>query len=164
MAHWKQNFDYKFTGAYELKEGETKTLTIQKTGKEKVKAQDGTEQMCFVAYFSENSKPMVLNKTNCKTIEKLYGSDSDSWNGKKIIVEAKKVKAFGEFVDALRVKQQKPQSQSLQSIDAKRTLLENSKTLEELQQNYVSLTAPEKAELLKLKDELKIKLQTPTLL
>ena len=104
MTHWKQNFDYKFTGAYELQPGEMKTLTIKNTGHAEVMNQQGKKETCFVAYFEgNNQKPMVLNKTNCKTIGKLYGDMIEDWTGKQITIKSEKVKAFGELVDALRI-------------------------------------------------------------
>src|SRR4030042_5116060 len=111
-THWKQNFNYKYTGAYELAQGETRTVTIKKTCTEEVASTNGDKQMCFVAYFEENNKPMVLNKTNCKTIEKLYGPIIEKWIGKKVIIEAKKVKAFGDMVDALRIKHSLPKAEA----------------------------------------------------
>ena len=104
MEHWKQNFDYKYTGAYELQPGEEKVVTIKKTCKEEVNSTDGKKSLCLVAYFEESSKPMVLNKTNCKTIEKLYSPFIEKWVGKQITVFAAKVKAFGDTVDALRIR------------------------------------------------------------
>ena len=107
-THWKQNFDYRFTGAYELEPGQEVVLTISKLGHEKLKNQHGQEETCFVAYFDGKHKPMVLNKTNCKSIEKLYGAYQEDWVGKQITVYAAKVSAFGEQVDALRIRERKP--------------------------------------------------------
>lgn len=158
QTHWKQNFDYRFTGAYELSPGEEKTLTIKSVGKEEVKDESGRGQLCMVAYFVEASKPMILNKTNCKTIEKLYGPFIEEWVGKRIIIAASKVKAFGETVDALRVKKAVPQSMSKSDYSKALQLLNECKSLEELKNVYSQLTAEEKAATIKAKDELKEKL------
>lgn len=108
MEHWKRSFDYKYTGAYELQPNEEKVVTIKRVCKEEVNSTDGKKSMCLVAYFEESSKPMVLNKTNCKTIEKIYSPFTEQWFGKKITVFAQKVKAFGDTVDALRIRPTKP--------------------------------------------------------
>jgi hypothetical protein len=51
---------------------------------------------------------MILNKTNCKIITKVLDTPYiDNWVGKSIVIYAAKVKAFGDMVEALRVKNQK---------------------------------------------------------
>ena len=45
----------------------------------------------------ENEKPMILNRTNCKTIAKLHGSpEVEDWVGKKIQIYATTTKVAGE--------------------------------------------------------------------
>lgn len=155
LTHWKQNFNYKYAGAYELAPGETKTLTIKHCGKEDVMSINGDKQNCLVVYFSESSKPMVLNKTNCKTIEKLYGPFVETWVGKRIIIESKKVKAFGEEVDALRVKKVAPAP--LVQVDYSGCInkLKACKSLEELKTVYTSFSPEEQAATATTKDGLK---------
>jgi len=159
MTHWKQNFNYNYTGAYELQPGEERTLTITRTAHEDVPDQSGKKQDCFVAYFKESSKPMILNKTNCKTIAKLYSPFVENWVGKQITVKAETVKAFGEMVDALRVKAVKPEqkaadyTKSIESIKA-------CTTLEQLQSVYMNLSPEAKAAAASTKDEMKLKLTT----
>ena len=51
----------------------------------------------------------ALNKTNCKTIEKLSGTpDIEQWPGIGIILCVQRVMAFGELVEAVRVRPVKP--------------------------------------------------------
>lgn len=137
MEHWKNSFDYKYTGAYELQPNEEKVVTIKKVCKEEVNSTDGKKSMCLVAYFEESSKPMVLNKTNCKTIEKLYSPFTDDWLGKKITVFAQKVKAFGDTVDALRIRPTKPIEKAV-DYSAQIKLINDCKTLEELKTVWTS--------------------------
>jgi hypothetical protein len=152
MTHWKENFDYKYTGAYELQPGEEKTVTIQRLTNEDVMSTDGKKQKCFVAYFVESSKPMVLNKTNCKTIEKLYSPDTTQWPNKKITIFAARVKAFGEMVDVLRIRPTIPITRNYEAE------LRSAKTLDELKAVFTSAGFPQ-AQFLKLKDELKTTLK-----
>jgi len=152
MTHWKQNFDYTYTGAYELQPGEEKTVTIQRLTNEDVMSTDGKKQKCFVAYFVESSKPMVLNKTNCKTIEKLYSPDTTQWPNKKITIFAARVKAFGEMVDVLRIRPTIPITRNYEAE------LRSAKTLDELKAVFTSAGFPQ-AQFLKLKDELKTTLK-----
>jgi len=153
-THWKKNFDYRFTGAYELEPNQEKIVTITKVGIEQVKSTDGNNQDCLVAYFKEDSKPMVLNKTNCKTIEKLYSPYTEDWIGKKITVFSTKVRAFGETVDALRIRPTKPKTKSLFEFESD---LKACKNLDELKRVFSSPEFP-RSQLTKLKDELKTKL------
>ena len=161
MTHWKQNFDYKFTGAYELQPGETKTLTIKSTGHAEVMNQQGKKESCFVAYFEgSNQKPMVLNKTNCKTIGKLYGDFVENWNGKQITIRSEKVKAFGELVDALRVVPMIPKKVDIAKIiDSDIAKMRACKTLAELSALYHTLETKADAKTINVKDELKTKLK-----
>jgi len=66
-----------------------------------------------VVYFTENVKPMILNVTNCKAIEALYGSYIEDWTGRSVQVYSEKVKAFGQLVDALRIRKKSPEKEVL---------------------------------------------------
>lgn len=106
FTHWKQLQDSPFLGAYSLQPGQELILTIARTGKESVVGADGKKEDCTVIHFSEKGvKPMVINVTNAKAIEKVAGSPYiEQWVGVKIQIYAEKVKAFGDVVDALRVR------------------------------------------------------------
>jgi len=104
-THWKKEYNYNYLGSYSLPIGKDLVLTIKETKTEEVIGPDGKKQECFVAYFSDNEKPMILNKTNCKAIQKLYDTPYiEDWVGKKIQVYSAPVKAFGEITDALRIR------------------------------------------------------------
>lgn len=112
MAHWKNLADYNYMGAYSF-DGKVKevTLTIKGVFRDKVTAPGGKEDFCIVASFVEEEvdgikiKPMILNKTNCKAIEKALGTgDTDEWTGKQIVVFETTTKWQREYVPCLRVK------------------------------------------------------------
>lgn len=114
--HWKNLANYDYLGSYSL-EGKAKevTLTIKNISQKKVKATGGVEDDCIVADFAETEvdgvtvKPMVLNKTNCKIIEKVYNSgDIEDWIGKPITIFATSVRFQRDMVPCLRVKAEKP--------------------------------------------------------
>lgn len=70
-----------------------------------VTGSNGQKSECFVAYFHENAKPMILNKTNCKTIEKLFNTPNiEEWVNKQIQIGSTRINAFGEMTDCLRVR------------------------------------------------------------
>jgi len=157
-THWKQNFNYTYTGAYELAPNEERTLTISSTSREEVQGSDGKKEMCFVARFAGSSKPMILNKTNCKTLEKLYGPYVEAWIGKRVIIKAEKVKAFGDVVEALRIKKTVPQPEKAIDIEPIRERLELCESLDQLKNTYTALTPAEKAATIHIKDAVKAKL------
>lgn len=112
-THWKQNYNYDYLGSYSLPGGNEVTLTMASTRKEFITGTSGKKEEAFVCRFKETHdwvKPMILNKTNCKTIEKMYGTPYiEDWVGKQITIYIQKgVKAFGDVVDALRIRKEKP--------------------------------------------------------
>ena len=109
MTHWKQLANYDYLGAYSLENGKDKTVTIKKIVKELVTGNAGRKENCIVAYFSDEEKPMILNKTNCKTIQKIYGTPMiEEWVGKKIILFASTTTLAGETVECLRIRPYPP--------------------------------------------------------
>lgn len=112
-THWKKLNNPNYLGAYELM-GVTEelTVTIEKVVKESVKGTDGKSEDCTVAYL-KGQKPMILNSTNCKVIAKLYNTPFiEDWSGLKITLIVQQVKAFGDIVDALRIKQAIPKKEA----------------------------------------------------
>ena len=65
-----------------------------------------------VLHFKEEVKPLVLNKTNGRTIGSLHGEEVDNWIGKRIILFPTEVDFRGEMVDAIRVRKRIPAQQS----------------------------------------------------
>jgi hypothetical protein len=107
LTHWKKLTNPNYIGSEILQPGQELKLTIEKIAKEQVKTAEGTQE-CIVAYFIGGKKGMILNKTNCKIITKVLDTPYiDNWVGKSIVIYAAKVKAFGDMVEALRVKNQK---------------------------------------------------------
>jgi|TARA_R110000772_G_scaffold120327_1_gene226493 hypothetical protein len=110
-THWKKLKNPDYIGSYELMTGEEKTdlvVKVLKVEKKLVKGTDGSDSECIIAEL-ENQKPMILNSTNAKVIEKLANSPFiEDWNGLKITLYVKRIKAFGEMVDALRIRESAP--------------------------------------------------------
>ena len=158
-THWKKQFNYDYMGSYSLPDGKDVTLTIRETKKELVIGTNGKKEECFVCYFKESDKPMILNRTNCKTIAKVHGTPYiEDWGGLRIQLGIDTVSAFGEQVDALRIRAIKPAPAKPIDYSAQIAALKACATLEELQQVYLAFTAAEKAATSQLKDELKTKL------
>ena len=70
---------------------------------------EGTKQKVMKqSVFFEETKPLVLNKTNAKTLKKLFSPNSDKPRdavGHRVILKVEKVNAFGKTVDAIRIRE-----------------------------------------------------------
>ena len=105
LTHWKKLTNPDYLGAYALEPGQELILTIKSVSNETVTGTDGKKETCSVMRFAENVKPMILNATNSKTITKLLKTPYiEKWTGRKIQIYVESVKAFGEVVDALRIR------------------------------------------------------------
>jgi hypothetical protein len=110
-THWKKLTNPHYIGAHDLQPGQELKITISSIGNEVIKAFDGKsvkEEQCVVAHIKGTEKPLILNKTNMKIISKVLDTPYiEEWAGKSVIIYSAKVKAFGDVVDAIRVKNQK---------------------------------------------------------
>lgn len=154
MTHWKKLSNPNYLGAYDFEQGEKRVVKIKSVAQELVKGVDGKDEQCIVAQL-ENSKPIILNKTNCKTITKLFQTPHiEEWGGRKITLIVAKVRAFGETVDALRVEAKAPELPELTPShakweQAKSALAAGKVTIEQIKTNY-KLSKKHEDELIKL--------------
>jgi len=160
-THWKQFHDYNYLGAYMMPpNGADVILTIKEVKAEQVAGDGGKKDRCMVVYFKEkDTKPMILNVTNSKTIQKLHGSPFvEDWAGKQIQLYVAQVNAFGDVTDALRIRDFISQQKAIDVSNALETLKEQ-KSFADLQLAYTSLSDAEKKhpDVIALKDELKKK-------
>lgn len=112
MAHFKTLFPSLYLGAHDL-QGRDVSLTMRRVIVEDLKTSGGSERKPTV-YFVETQakaaqaggeeKRLVLNKTNAKVIAKMYGPEVNDWAGKRITIYSARVAAFGEEVDAIRIR------------------------------------------------------------
>ena len=141
MTHWKKLTNPNFLGAYDFEPKEERTLQIESIKQELVPNSTGDKENCIVATL-KGSKPIILNKTNCKTIAKIYGTNQiEDWAGKKITLFVASVRAFGETTDALRVKPTKPELPELYPTHEKwlgaiESLKSGKVTIEQIKKNY----------------------------
>lgn len=84
-VHWKNLTNPDYLGAYSIPEGKEPIITIDYVRREMVTGASGRKEECTVAHFKErNVKPMILNNTNCKAIQKAYKTPYiDEWSGRK---------------------------------------------------------------------------------
>lgn len=118
-THWKKLENPDYLGSYAFVPGQNLVAQIKSVGQEDVyNPSSKSKETCTVAHFTNPAiKPMILNVTNCKTIHKLYDTPFiEDWAGKYIEIYVAKVKAFGEVVEALRIK---PSAPSIEKITCK---------------------------------------------
>ena len=111
LTHWRVYENPDYLGSYAFQRNQEMVLTINRVIQEDVfNPTSGKKESCTVCYWNEkNVKPMILNVTNCKTISKLYSTPFiEEWQGKVITVYVAQVKAFGDVVDALRIRTKIP--------------------------------------------------------
>lgn len=81
-----------------------------------LKTNRGTEFKPVVTFHGTDKK-WVLNKTNAKTIAKIYGPEATGWIGKSVTLFSAEVSAFGEMVDAVRVRSDEPKKNSNGTVE-----------------------------------------------
>lgn len=111
-THWKKLHDPNFLGSYSLANDEGKfvdrIIKLKSISKQEVKGEDGKEAEKIVAEV-HGDKPLIINATNAKMLTKLFNSAFvEDWVNKPITLTVKKIKAFGELVDALRIASELP--------------------------------------------------------
>ena len=135
-THWKKLENPDYLGAYALQPNQDLVVQIKSVGQEEVyNPTNNKKETCTVARFTDPKvKPMILNVTNCKTISKLYDTPYiEDWTGKYISIYIAKVKAFGETVDALRIKNKVPTIEKIICKDCGKDIVGTSqKTAREL--------------------------------
>ena len=149
-THFKklQNPDY--LGAYDFNDGEQRIATIKDVKQGIIKSERGDESEIVIS-FVEPFKPMIINATNAKMIAKIRGSNYiEDWKGVQFYIVVKKVKAFGDVVDALRISADKIVKKLPELIigDAnyekiKTALKEKKFTIDDVKKKYVVSTETE---------------------
>lgn len=149
LTHWKKVRNPEYLGSYAMPpDGSEIILTISKAQKESVAGTDGKKEDCLVIHFTEPGwKPMILNSTNAKVIQRLAGTPYiERWGGTRVQIYTAKVKAFGDVHDALRIRtyvsESKPANQ--QPINGEQIVdaclnIEGAETLDQLKDIYTGL-------------------------
>jgi len=115
-THWKKTMNPNYLGAYALEPNQDMVVEITEVKTESVMNADGRNEECLVAHLKDQ-KPLIVNKTNAKAIAKVCGSNYiEDWKGKQIALYISNVKAFGELVEAIRVRTVPPKSKSKRKL------------------------------------------------
>ena len=116
-THWKKTMNPNYLGAYALEPNQDMVVEITEVKTESVMNADGRNEECLVAHLKDQ-KPLIVNKTNAKAISKVAGSNYiEDWKGKQIALYISNVKAFGELVEAIRVRTVAPKPKSKRKLN-----------------------------------------------
>ena len=119
-THWKKVVsDPNFIGEADFAEGEEKVLTLDYVNhNETITTAEGKSQKAVAHWKEPGNKPMILNVERSKAMEKVAGSPYfEDWQGVKFQLYIKKgIKAFGDIVNAVRVRPYKPRVKAEEPI------------------------------------------------
>jgi len=157
MSHWRTMFaDEKYLGAYSLeKDGkyDAVIVTIESIYVGDFLSQGGKEKRPF-AKFKEFEKPMVINRTNFKRLEKFFQSfDPTLYAGKQIVLGVENVSSPEGMVPALRFSTrplpvaQKPELPAAALAKAIESVKSGKRSIEDIEAKY-SLTADQREAIL----------------
>ena len=90
MAHWRTMMDNQTMTAGDVRGDVTTTIESVKAGSLKVQGGKKKAPLIKLAGFP---LPLGANPTNCGTIARMYGSDTDGWIGKRVTLYVAMVKA-----------------------------------------------------------------------
>lgn len=109
---YQKTLDKTYLGHWDVPEDGDLVLTIDHFEKNEVKNNTGSAEKKHICYFRE-SKPMIVNKTNLKSIASVLGSDKfEDWEGQKIALYSADVKQ-AESGKGLRVRPYRPKVEEL---------------------------------------------------
>lgn len=150
LTHIKKLANPSYIGSYELLTGDKPielVVQIERIVKEPV--QNGDKKEDATVMYLVGQKPMILNSTNRKRLEKVLGTPYvERMIGQKVILQVECIRAFGEMQDALRIKPEAYVPPALPDLNpkhakwdgAKKAIKAGNTTIEAIRKNY-SLTA-----------------------
>lgn len=120
-THYKKLRNPNYIGSYELMTGgEPKDMVVEIVSAAKEMVQNGDKKEDAMVLKLKHQKPMIVNSTNAKNIAKALASPYvEDWSGKRITLYVAKIRAFGETVDALRVRPTAPVAPTLPDLNPK---------------------------------------------
>lgn len=145
-THFRKLRNPNYIGSYELMTGgEPRDLDVEIVRATKENVQNGDKSEQAMVIYLKNQKPFIVNSTNAKSISSALGSPYiEDWVGKRITLYVSRIKAFGDWHDALRVRKDAPKEPSKDDLNpqhekwngAVKALKENKTTIEAIQKAY----------------------------
>lgn len=140
--------------------------TIKDVQLESLKSRERGEESKPVMYFKELPKGLIVNKTNWGICAKLFNSDdSDDWTGERVALVKVDVDAFGDVVQAIRIKSQKPATNKQDVLDGYAKIFARAKELKAVDniELYAITPTMDTQEILDLGRELRSKISAAEL-
>ena len=107
--NYQKLYPSKYLSALDLDGMEQAVFKILSIRHEAIQNPEGGTEEKPVLRFEDTEKGLILNRTNADTIAGLYGSEVESWTGKRITLFVEKdVHAFGKKWDVVRIRGQAP--------------------------------------------------------
>lgn len=107
LESWEKVIDNNFISSELLgTTGAEKVVTIKDIDFAECYDEQSKKKVQKQSVFFEECKPLVLNKTNAKTLKKLFSPNSDNpadCIGHKIILRVENIRAFGKNTDCIRI-------------------------------------------------------------
>ena len=157
MAHWRTIHTSDYLSSVDI-DGNT-NVTIKSVSAKTETFDKGKKETLPIANLEGDYKPLILNRTNCKTLEKLSGSgEIEDWKGMTVTLTVEKVRFGSEMVDGIRIAQVLPKTfDPAPGVAA----LKGSNTLDELRAAWDKLREEEKKhpQILAAKDARKVELE-----
>jgi len=102
MAHWRTIHTSDYLSSVDI-EGNT-NVTVKSVSAKTQTFDKGKKETLPIATLEGEFKPLILNRTNCKTLEKLSGSgEIEDWAGMTVTLTVEKVRFGSEMVDGIRI-------------------------------------------------------------
>lgn len=117
MPDYRTMFDSEFLYAFHL-QGREHTLKIARVKGGEVTGSGGKKNRKPLMYFDGKHKPLALNKTNCKTIAAMYGTDTDKWIGRLVAIFPTTTSFGNETCDCIRIKPGIPSGKTQSAPDS----------------------------------------------
>lgn len=98
-------------------QGRDATVVIESVRAGEIVGEAGRKDKMPIVRLKGKELPLGLNKTNCKTIAAMYGSDTSQWVGKSITLFPTTCKAKeGGIVDCIRIRPSVPTQASSSKV------------------------------------------------
>lgn len=109
LPSWEKIIDPNFINAELIGDvGAERVVTIKDIDMAECYDEGSKTKVQKQTVFFEECKPMVLNKTNAKTLKKLFSPNSDTPSdafGHRVVLKVEEVKAFGKKTTGIRIKE-----------------------------------------------------------
>lgn len=111
MGNWKKHYSTEHLDATDIPDGRTVTVKIVRVGDVDLDGENGRERKMLVTFEPSEAFGKVCSKHTwaaAKTcghcLAAMWGADDAAWIGKRVTLGVEQVDAFGDLVDAVRVK------------------------------------------------------------